>query len=113
MLVNITNDAWFGPTSAPYQHLAFYVFRAVETDRFVLRAANTGISAIIDPRGRVVARTPLFKEAVLNGTFSLRQGRTAYVRYGDYFVLLAFLFLCALILKGVLSRPFGRAGRRA
>jgi apolipoprotein N-acyltransferase len=112
VLVNITNDAWFGPTSAPYQHFACYVFRAVETDRFVLRAANTGISAIIDPRGRTTARTGIFAEAVLNGTFSLRQGETIYVRYGDYFVLLAFLFLCALVLKGVLSRPPSREGRR-
>jgi apolipoprotein N-acyltransferase len=111
MLVNITNDAWFGPTSAPYQHFAFYVFRAVETDRYVLRAANTGISAIIDPRGRTTARTGMFKEAVLNGTFSLRHGETVYVRYGDYFVVLAFLFLCTLVLGGVISRPSSRAGR--
>ena len=52
VLVNITNDAWFGKSSAPYQHFASYIFRAVETDRYVLRAANTGISAVIDPRGR-------------------------------------------------------------
>ena len=73
VLVNITNDAWFGPTSAPYQHFAFYIFRAIETDRYVLRAANTGISAVIDPRGRIVARTGIFTEDVLNGTFSLRE----------------------------------------
>jgi apolipoprotein N-acyltransferase len=104
VLVNITNDAWFGPTSAPYQHFAFYIFRAVETDRFVLRAANTGISAIIDPRGRTVARTGIFKEAVLNGAFSPRQGQTVYVRYGDYFVLLAFLFLAAVVTEAALGR---------
>ena len=75
VLVNITNDAWYNRTSAPYQHFAFYIFRAVETDRFVLRAANTGISAIIDPRGRTIARTGIFKEAVLNGAFSLRRGK--------------------------------------
>ncbi len=101
VLVNITNDAWFGSTSAPYQHLAFYTFRAVETDRFVLRAANTGISAIIDPRGRILAKTGIFKEAVLKGVFSLREGQTIYVRYGDYFVLLAFLFLAALVARGI------------
>jgi apolipoprotein N-acyltransferase len=100
VLVNITNDAWFGPTSAPYQHLAFYVFRAIETDRYVLRAANTGISAVIDPRGRTLAKTGIFKEAVLNGTFSLRRSKTIYVRYGDYFVLFALLYLCALIVLG-------------
>jgi apolipoprotein N-acyltransferase len=109
VLVNITNDAWFGPTSAPYQHLAFYVFRAAETDRYVLRAANTGISAIIDPRGRTVARTKIFREAVLNGSFALRSTLTPYVRYGDYFVLLSILFLCAVVaLSGLSSRSTSR-----
>ncbi len=93
VLVNITNDAWFGASSAPYQHFAAYVFRAVETDRYVLRAANTGISAVIDPRGRTCAKTGLFREGVLNGTFGLRKGETPYVRYGDWFVLVCFLFL--------------------
>jgi apolipoprotein N-acyltransferase len=73
----------------------------VETDRFVLRAANTGISAIIDPHGRILAKTGIFKEAVLKGVFSLRDGQTIYVRYGDYFVLLAFLFLAALVARGI------------
>ncbi len=103
VLVNITNDAWFGWTSAPYQHFAFYVFRAVETDRYVLRAANTGISAIIDARGRTTARTGIFKEDVLTGSYALRQGKTPYVRYGDYFVLFALLFLCGLTVRGLLS----------
>ena len=107
VLVNITNDAWYNRTSAPYQHFAFYIFRAVETDRYVLRAANTGISAVIDPRGRIVGKTGLFEERVLNGFFSLRDGETIYVRYGDYFVFLAFLFLAALVLKGALSRRTG------
>ncbi|MCX5811566.1 MAG: apolipoprotein N-acyltransferase [Proteobacteria bacterium] len=96
VLVNITNDAWFGKTSAPYQHLAFYVFRAIETDRYVLRAANTGISAIIDPRGRIRQKTGIFTEDAIQGNFSLRNGQTFYVRYGDYFVLMAFLLLASL-----------------
>ncbi len=105
VLVNMTNDAWFGPTSAPYQHFAFYIFRAIETDRYVLRAANTGISAIIDPRGRTTERTEIFKEGVLNGTYSLRRSMTIYVRYGDYFVLLAlFLLLLAIGLGLFFSR---------
>jgi apolipoprotein N-acyltransferase len=105
VLVNITNDAWFGKSSAPYQHFAFYVFRAVETDRFVLRAANTGISAIIDPRGRTKARMDIFTQGVLSGTFGLRHGITPYVRYGDYFVLLAFLFLAIMVIaQGVGAR---------
>jgi len=103
VLVNITNDAWYNRTSAPFQHFAFYIFRAVETDRYLLRAANTGISAIIDPRGRVRVKTGLFEERVLNGPFSLRHGETIYVRYGDYFVFLCFLFLCGLLVSGMLG----------
>jgi apolipoprotein N-acyltransferase len=96
VLVNLTNDAWYGRSSAPYQHLAFYIFRAVETDRFVLRAAQTGISAVIDPRGRITERTGLFEEAVLKGRYSRRTGITPYVRYGDWFIA-----LCAAVLFGL------------
>ena len=67
--------------------------RLHEADRWVLRAANTGISAIIDPRGRINGKTNIFEEAVLKGTFSMRDGQTPYVKYGDYFVLLSTLFL--------------------
>ncbi len=104
VFVNITNDAWFGASSAPYQHLAFYIFRATETDRFVLRAANTGVSAIIDPRGRITARTGIFEETVLKGTFAMRDGQTFYVRHGDYFVTLSVIMLVGLILRGLLMR---------
>ena len=109
VLVNITNDAWFGKSSAPYQHFASYIFRAIETDRYVLRAANTGISAVIDPRGRTCARTGIFKEDVLNGFFSLRKGETPYVRWGDWFVLFCILFLAA----AALVRLFGPGAFRA
>ncbi|MGD0238276.1 MAG: apolipoprotein N-acyltransferase [Syntrophorhabdales bacterium] len=104
VLVNITNDAWFGRSSAPYQHLAFYTFRAIETDRFVLRAANTGVSAIIDPRGRIIARTDIFIRTVLKGTFSMRDGQTFYVRYGDYFVALCLITLVGLIVRGLVGK---------
>jgi len=102
VLVNITNDAWFGRSSAPFQHLAFYTFRAIETDRFVLRAANTGVSAIIDPRGRIIARTNIFERTVLKGTFAMRDGQTFYVRHGDYFVVLCVAMMVGLILRGLL-----------
>jgi len=110
VLVNMTNDAWFGKTSAPYQHLAFYVFRAIETDRYVLRAANTGISAIIDPRGRVKQKTNIFTEDAIRGNFSLRNGQTFYVKYGDYFVLISFLLLAFLC--GISSLKFKIKGGR-
>jgi apolipoprotein N-acyltransferase len=93
VLVNLTNDAWYDRTSAPFQHFAFYIFRAIETDRYVLRAANTGISAIIDPKGRVDAKTPIFTEEILKGRFAMKNTKTFYVRYGDYFVLIAVLVL--------------------
>lgn len=105
-LVNLTNDAWYERTSAAYQHLAFYVFRAVETDRYVLRAANTGISAIIDPRGRIKERTPIFEERVLKGSFSLRDNVTFYVNHGDYFILISFLSLLAIITVQFLRRKY-------
>ncbi|MFA5515657.1 MAG: apolipoprotein N-acyltransferase [Desulfuromonadales bacterium] len=95
ILVNITNDAWFGRSSAPYQHLGMTLFRAVENRVWVARAANTGISAIISPAGRIVAQTPLFEEAALTGNLGLGVNRTFYTRFGDFlpiFFLLISLF---------------------
>jgi apolipoprotein N-acyltransferase len=100
VLVNLTNDAWYDRTSAPFQHFAFYVFRAVETDRYLLRAANTGISAIIDPKGRVDSKTPIFTEETLKGSFAMKDTKTFYVRHGDYFILFAFLALAVAVLVG-------------
>lgn len=100
VLVNLTNDAWYDRTSAPYQHFAFYVFRAIETDRYVLRAANTGISAIIDPKGHVTARTAIFTEEVLRGHFAAKDTITFYVRYGDYFIAAAAIALLAVSVAG-------------
>ncbi len=107
LLVNITNDAWFGRSSAPYQHLAFYVFRAIETDRFVLRGANTGISGVIDPRGRITARTSIFETAVLRGRFGVRDSQTFYVQYGDYFVLICLVLTIGLVVGGMIRRGRG------
>jgi len=83
LLVNITNDAWFGRSSAPYQHLAMIRFRAIENRIWLARAANTGISALISPSGRVVTSGPLFKPAALSGTVGLGAEPTIYTRYGD------------------------------
>jgi apolipoprotein N-acyltransferase len=98
ILINVTNDAWYDRSSAPYQHMAFYVFRAVETDRFVLRAANTGISAIIDPRGRLIQRSRIFEETAVRGRFSFRSTETFYVRYGEWFLLLCLFYLLIILL---------------
>ncbi len=98
VLVNITNDAWFGKTSAPYQHLEMARLRAVENRTFLLRAANTGISAIIDPAGRIKKRTELFTEDVLTADVGLRRGPLGlYTRYGDYFAYAAMAFAVLVI----------------
>ncbi len=83
LLTSITNDAWFGRSSAPWQHLAMARMRSVETGRYLARAANTGVSAIVDPYGRVVQATPLFEEAVSVGEVRFLDGTTLYVRIGD------------------------------
>jgi len=84
LLVNITNDAWFGRTSAPYQHLSMAVLRSVELRVPMARCANTGISALIDPCGRILRETGLFEEASLTGSLSLGSGETFYCRYGEW-----------------------------
>jgi apolipoprotein N-acyltransferase len=85
LLVNITNDGWYGTTSAPYQHFAMARMRAIETGKYLVRAANTGISAVVDPRGRVVARTGLFEQRVLVHDVPISTELTLYARVGDVF----------------------------
>ncbi|PQJ96047.1 apolipoprotein N-acyltransferase [Chromatium okenii] len=79
-LINVSNDAWFGDSFAPHQHLQMARFRALETGRFLLRATNTGISAIIDERGRVIADVPTFVRGGATATVQPRQGATPFVR---------------------------------
>ncbi|MCX5863529.1 MAG: apolipoprotein N-acyltransferase [Deltaproteobacteria bacterium] len=85
LLVTITNDAWFGRSSAPWQHLAMGVFRAVETRKTLVRAANTGISTFIDPMGRIEGASPLFTEYARSQPVALLNGLTCYVRWGHLF----------------------------
>jgi apolipoprotein N-acyltransferase len=92
LLVNITNDAWFGRSSAPCQHLAMTRFRAVENRIWLARAANTGISAFIAPSGRITAQTPIFQAQFLRDHVGLGARPTIYTSLGDLFPTL-FLFL--------------------
>lgn len=99
ILINITNDAWFGESKEPRIHLALATFRAVEQRRFLVRATNTGISAIIDPVGRVLGETPTFARANLIGTVKPMYGLTFYQQVGDwpgYGCLLFFVWRAAL-----------------
>jgi len=102
LLVNVSNDAWFGRSLAPFQHLEMARMRARETGRAMLRATNTGISALIDHQGRVTARSPQFEATVVTGEVVPRQGATPYVRWGNVPVVV----LCAglLLVAGFLRR---------
>ncbi|OGG46453.1 MAG: apolipoprotein N-acyltransferase [Candidatus Handelsmanbacteria bacterium RIFCSPLOWO2_12_FULL_64_10] len=84
-LVNITNDAWFGATSSPYQHAEIGVLRAVENRVAIARCATTGVSTFIDPFGRQSQTTGIFRPAVLVDALPRREGETFYTRYGDLF----------------------------
>ncbi len=96
-LVTITNDAWFGKTSAPYQHFSMAAFRAVENRVFVARAANTGITGFIDPKGRIVKQGGIFTEEAMNGMIRLSKNKTFYTLYGDVFAWCCSVFSIFLL----------------
>ncbi len=112
LLVNLTNDAWFGDTHEPWIHLALAKFRAVEHRRFLARATNSGVSAFVDPTGRVVAHGPVFERANLHAEVAMLEGLpTLYGLLGDWFALLCLL---ATALMGWAERHavLQRLGRR-
>jgi apolipoprotein N-acyltransferase len=89
LLVTMTNDAWFSRSSAAYQHFEQGALRAVEEGRYFVRAANTGVSGVVDPYGRVLAETPLFEATDVVADVRLLDGRTIYSRTGDLIVWLS------------------------
>ena len=100
MLVNVSNDAWFGRSIGPQQHLQISQMRALETGRYMLRATNTGVTAIIDERGKVLQTIEIFTTAALHGLAQGFTGATPYVRTGNYPMLgLAGLILCMGLLS--------------
>jgi apolipoprotein N-acyltransferase len=101
LLTTITNDAWFGKTSAPYQHFAQASMRAIENGRYLVRSANTGISGIVDPYGRVLERTPIYQPAVVVGEARFLRTTTVHTRIGDVFAYASVVVTVALV---VLSR---------
>jgi len=108
-LVSITNDAWFGRTGAPYQHFSMAVFRAVENRVSLIRAANSGISGIISPTGKIEAQTPLFVRTFLQGLIPINHPHptTFYSRYGDVSVGLCGIIIALVVLfRGTKKRWF-------
>ncbi len=106
VLVNLTNDAWFGDSYEPQIHLALGLFRAIEHRRYLVRATNTGISSIIEPTGRMTHHSPVFQRANILGEVSPRHGTTFYGRHGDLvgyasLLLLAFWLLWARLSPAV------------
>ncbi len=81
LLVNLTNDAWFGNTAAPYQHHIIAAFRAIENRRYLVRSTNSGLTAIVDPSGRTIARIPVFSEGSIREKLNLITDQTVYTRY--------------------------------
>ncbi len=97
LIVNMTNDAWFGNTLEPWQHLALAKFRAIEQRRFLIRSTNSGISAFVDPTGRVLAHSVPFEPAALTHTIAWLRGGTIYRAIGDipWWIVTAASFLAA------------------
>ena len=101
LLTTITNDAWYGQSSAPYQHFALASMRAIEQGRYLARAANTGISGVVDPYGRVVQQSAIFEQAGLVENVRILTTRTIYSRVGD---VIAYLSIALIVVALMLTR---------
>jgi apolipoprotein N-acyltransferase len=106
-LLQVTNDAWFGDSAGPWQHLAQARFRAIETGLPVARAANTGVSAMIDGWGRVTARLALDTQGALDSPLPARAPETVWLRFGDGPPAVGFLIICVCFLAMRERRPAG------
>jgi apolipoprotein N-acyltransferase len=85
VLVNLTNDAWYGKTVGPWQHLWLSQSRAIETRRSLLRVTNTGVTSLVNARGEVVKTLPMFRADTMQTEVEILNGETFYVRFGDWF----------------------------
>jgi apolipoprotein N-acyltransferase len=106
LLVNITNDGWFGDTPGPFQHAQMAILRAVEFRRYLVRSANTGVSMVVSPTGEIVSRIGLFEEGVLVEDVAVLSGQTFYARHGDLPWLVGCLLLVGL---GMVTGRFPRS----
>lgn len=109
LLTTITNDAWYGDSSAPYQHFELASMRAIEQGRYLARAANTGISGVVDPYGRAIGRTRVFEEAVVVAQIRFLQSRTLYATIGDLVAHVALLVAGLTVVWLIATRTRQRA----
>lgn len=107
-LVNVTNDAWFGDSSAPHQHWQMARMRAIEAGRYMVRATNSGVSGIIGPDGKVVAAAPLFQTVAVEGDVTPMRGATPYVLFGDAPIIAALAISVVIKLWRERRRTSGR-----
>lgn len=107
VLLTISNDSWFGRSIGPLQHLQMAQMRALENGRYVLRGTNNGVTAIIDPQGRVQARLPQFESGVLRGEYHTMSGTTPFTRFGHapLLVVLCLLLTASVVMKARTARP--------
>lgn len=105
-LVNVTNDGWFGNSIEPHQHLQMARMRALEVGRFMLRATNTGITAVIGPEGNIIKQAPLFTTTVLNEAIMPMAGMTPYARWGDMPVIYGLLVLFFSLIVYAYKQPY-------
>jgi apolipoprotein N-acyltransferase len=108
VLVNVSDDGWYGDTSAPWEHLDMARMRAIENDRWLLRATNTGVTAAIDPEGRVTQSMPRHIRGSLLASFGYNTYETFYTRYGDWLA-----WICAALTALLLFAGIARSQRRA
>ncbi len=106
VLVNISDDGWYGDTSAPFEHLDMVRMRAIENHRWVLRATNTGITAVIDPQGRITATIPRHIRTSVQVPFGFENDITFYSRHGDWFAWLCALINTLLLLLGLSRKTY-------
>ena len=99
-MINVTNDGWFGNSIEPHQHLQIARMRALETGRYLLRATNTGVTAIVDTKGRILQQAPIFEANSITDNIIPMTGLTPYARFADkpilIFLISVFLILIAL-----------------
>lgn len=112
ILTNLSNDAWFGDGAMPYLHLDAARFRAIENRRFMLRAANSGFSAIVDPTGRVIAASTLFEKQCVQGMAAALDERTLYSQWGDWVLYGAVAILMAALARRGLAPGKATAERK-